>query len=48
MTQNEDVYAISCRPEAAGDAISGENVTTIEGYAMLNFEIANFSSCIGI
>ena len=44
MTQNEDVYAICCRPEVAGDVISGENVRTIEGYAVLNFEVASFSS----
>ena len=44
MTQNEHVYAISCQPEIAGDAISGENVETIECYAVLNFEAATFSS----
>ena len=42
MTQNEHVYAICCRPEVAGDVISGENVWTIEGYAVLNFEVAIF------
>ena len=40
MTKNEHVYAICCRPEVAGNAISGENVKTIEGYALLNFEVA--------
>ena len=45
MTKNERIYAIWCRPEAGGDAFSGENVTTIEGYAALNFEVASFSSC---
>ena len=44
MTQNELVYAICCRPEVAGDVIPGENVKTIEGYAVLNFEVASFSS----
>ena len=44
MIQNEHVYAICCWSEVAGDVISGENVETIEGYAVLNFEFANFSS----
>ena len=44
MTQNGHVYAICCRPEIDGDVISGENVKTIEGYAVLNFEVASFSS----
>ena len=43
-TQNEDVYAIRCRPEAADDIISGENVKTIQGYAVLNFEISRIRS----
>ena len=30
--------------EVAGDVISGKNVTTIEGYASLNFEAAIVSS----
>ena len=38
------VYAICCRPEVASDVISGENAKTIEGYAVLNFEIASLSS----
>ena len=37
MTQNEVVYAIGCRPEVAGDVISGGNVRPKEGYAVLNF-----------
>ena len=37
MTKNEHVYAICCQPEAAGDVISGDNVKTTEGYAVLNF-----------
>ena len=44
MTQNEHVYAICCRPEAAGDVISGGNVKTVEGYGVLNFEAVSFSS----
>ena len=43
MTQNEHVYAICCRPEVAGDVISGGRVNTIEGYALLNFEAASIS-----
>ena len=37
MTQNEDVYAICCRPEVAGDVIFGGNVKALDGYAVLNF-----------
>ena len=44
MTQTEYVYAICCRPEVAGDDNSGENVKTIQRYALLNFEAASFSS----
>ena len=44
MTQNEHVYAIWCRPDVAGDVISGQNVKTIEGYAVINVEAASFSS----
>ena len=44
MIQNEHVYAICCRPEVAGDIVSGANVKTVEGYAALNFEAACFSS----
>ena len=44
MTQNKHVYAICCRLQVAGDVASGENVKTIEGYALLNFEDASFSS----
>ena len=44
MTQNEHVYAIYCRPDVAGDVISGENVRTTEGYVVLNFEAASFGS----
>ena len=44
MTQNEHVYEICCGPEVAGGVISGGNVKTIEGYAVLNFETASISS----
>ena len=37
MTQNEHVDAICCRLEVADDAISGEDVKTTKGYAVLNF-----------
>ena len=45
-SQNEHVYAICCRPQVglAGDVISGENIKTIKSYAVLNFEVASFSS----
>ena len=43
MTKNEHVYAMFCRPEVAGDVISGEHVKTTEGYFVLNFEAASFS-----
>ena len=43
MTKNEHVYTICYRPEVAGDVISVENVKTIEGYALLNFEAASIS-----
>ena len=44
MTQNEHVYAICCRSEVAGDAISSGNVMTSESYGLLNFETASFSN----
>ena len=46
MTKNEHIRTICCRPEVAGDPISGENVQiiTIEGYALLNFEAASIST----
>ena len=43
MAQNEHVYVICCRPEVVGEVICGENVKTIEGYAVLHFEAASFS-----
>ena len=42
MTKNEHVYAIFCRPEAAGNVISAGNTT--EGYAVLNLEAASIIS----
>ena len=42
MAQNVHVYAICCRHELVGDVMSGENVTTIEGYVVLNFEVVSF------
>ena len=44
MTQTKHVYTICCWLEIAGDVISSENVRTIEGYAVLNFEVSRFSS----
>ena len=44
MTQNEHAYAICCRTEVAGDVISGENITNVDGCALLNFEAAIISS----
>ena len=46
MTQNEDVKAICCRPEAAGDVVSGRNVKTIVGYGyvVVTFEVASSNS----
>ena len=44
MTQNEHVYVICCRPKVAGDVISGEDVKTVDGSAVLNFEVASLSS----
>ena len=44
MTQNEHVYAIYCRPEVAGDVISGENVKVVKFYAALNFADASIGS----
>ena len=37
---------ICCRPEGDDDLISGRNVKTIEGYVLLNFEIASSGSFI--
>ena len=40
----KNVYAICYRQEVAGDVIFSEVVKTIEVYAVVNFEIASFSS----
>ena len=45
MTQNEQVDAICHRPEVDDDVISFQNVNTIEGHVVVNFEVANSSSC---
>ena len=44
MTKNDHVYANCCRPEVAGNVISGRNVKTIENYVLVNFEVASSSS----
>ena len=44
LIQNEHVRATCCRQEVAGDVNSSENVTTVEGYDVLNFEFASFIS----
>ena len=41
MTQNKHVCAICYRLEVAGDVISYRNVQTIEGYAVVDFEVAS-------
>ena len=41
MTQNLQVCTIFFRPEVVYDAISGQNVKTIEGYLALIFEVAS-------
>ena len=43
MNQNEHVFAICCRPEVAGNVISGLSVKTIDGYSLVNLEIASFN-----
>ena len=35
---------MNTRPEEADDVMSGENVKTINGYAVLNFEVASCNS----
>ena len=47
VTQNEHVYAIWGRPEVAGDVVSGVNVQTMEGYAVLIFAAPSMSSFRG-
>ena len=43
MTQNEHVYTICCRSEAASDVISGWKVVTDPGYIVVNFAVASSS-----
>ena len=43
-TEDEYVCAICCRPEVAGDVISGENLQTTECYRVKNFEAASICS----
>ena len=40
MTKNVHVCTIRLRPEVVYDVISGRNVKTIEGYIVVNFEVA--------
>ena len=42
--QNEHAYVICCWLEVVNDVISSRNVKTPEGYAVVNFEVASFSS----
>ena len=44
MTQNEHVSEICCQPEVDADVISGQNVKTVEGYVVVNFEVASCRS----
>ena len=44
VIQNEHVYAICCRRKVDNDVISGKNVKTFEGHAVVNFKVASFSS----
>ena len=44
MTQNEHVNAIFCPLEVGDDVISDQNINSIEGYVLLNFEAASSSS----
>ena len=37
---NEQVYSIWCRPEVDGDVISSQCEESIEGYVVVNFEVA--------
>ena len=44
MAQSEHVYAICWREEVGDDVISSQNAKTIEGYVVINFEVASSSS----
>ena len=41
MTKNEHLCPICCRPEVGDGVISGENVTTLESYGLVNVEVAS-------
>ena len=40
VTQNLHVCTICCRPEADYNVVSGRNIKIIEGYLVVNFEVA--------
>ena len=40
MTQDQHVYAICCRLEVADDVVSSQNEKTIEGYLVVDYEVA--------
>ena len=44
MTKTEHVSVICCRPEVAGEVVSGANVQTFGGHAVQNFEDASIIS----
>ena len=44
MIQNWHICVVFGGPEVAGDVITSQNVNTIEGYIVVNFEIASSSS----
>ena len=44
MTQNLHVCAIFCRSEVDYDVISGQQIKTLEGYLVVNFEAASSNS----
>ena len=48
MTPNLHVCTTCFRPEVVYDVISGRNVKTIEGYLVVNFEVASSNSFIDI
>ena len=48
MSQNEQVYAIYCRLEVVCDVISGENVKTNEGYALLKVKLVALAVSVKI
>ena len=44
MGQNLHICMICCRPDVVYDVISGRNVKTVEGYYVVNFEVATSNS----